>query len=185
MTEGLDLVNPGLSSEGHSEDLKRSEAVKQLAGHVADLDRFVMAMALEEFGAIAADFAANISTWTAYIDSGGDAVLRTDDAQLVEMYALMFTGSVVVTVSKSVPAARLRRVLGRSQLPVDGQRSYLDMESAHHPALFYAALEAVDPVATAGILARIPFRPEVPGIYDQPLPSCGSDTPPSNEEVTP
>jgi hypothetical protein len=145
-----------------STSLDRADAVKEISNHVADRDRFVVAVSLAFFEAYA--FCnGTIPSWTAYIDMGGPSVLRTTSPDLLAAQTRAALGTAVLTVPKTVPAALLGAVLGQA-LPEDGSRDLIDLTAGYQPALVFGALAVVNPLDAALMSAAYSAggRPEAP-----------------------
>jgi hypothetical protein len=130
-----------------SMSLDRADAVKEISNHVADRDRFVIAVSLRSFEPYAFGNG-TVPTWTAYIDMGGPSVLRTTSPDLLAAQTRAALGTAVLTVPKTVPAALLGAVFGTA-LPEDGSRDLIDLTTESWPSLVLDALEVVDPLDAA------------------------------------
>lgn len=136
--------------------LRRDDAVKQLSNHVADRDRFLIAVSLRAFAQYEYAFAAgSIAGWTAYVDMGGPSVMRTESPGLLSAFTRGQSGSLVLAVPKTVPAAVLGAVFGQD-FPEDGSRDLIDLDSDFWPSLVFDALETVSPSEAAQIRAAYP-----------------------------
>jgi hypothetical protein len=145
-----------------SESVDRASAVKELSAHVADRDAFLVAVSLRRFAEQAHAFCdGTVPSWTAYIDMGGQSVLRTADPALLVALTRSDPGSVVLAVPKTVPAAVLGRVF-QQPFPEDGLCDLLDLELDHQPTLVFDAMEIVDPEGGAAMRAAMhASRPKV------------------------
>jgi hypothetical protein len=149
-----------------STSLDRASAVKQLSGPVFDRHSFLVAVSLRRLAEQVHAFGdGTVPVWTAYIDHGGSAVLRTSDVNLLEAHTRSVPGSAVLVIPKTVPATALREVFGQP-LPEDGSRDLIDLDTDFWPTLVFEALEAVNPEAAAFVRSAYPEngRPEVPGV---------------------
>lgn len=147
-----------------SMSLNRADAVKEIANHVADRDRFLVAVSLQGFASCAYAFSeGTVRCWRAYVDCGGPTVLCTDDGQLLESFTRGAPGSAVLAVPKTVPAAVLGAVFDQA-FPEDGSRDLIDLDTDFWPSLVFEALEAVDPQSAARMRAAYGAqkRPELP-----------------------
>lgn len=133
-----------------STSLDRADAAKEISNHVADRDRFVIAVSLSAFGGRVYPFCNGaVPTWTAYIDMGGDsAVLRTTTPELLAAHTRTALGTAVLTVPKTVPAAVLGAVFNQA-FPEDGSRDLIDLTTDSAPALVLEAMEIVNPLDAA------------------------------------
>lgn len=138
-----------------SESVNRARAVKELSAHVADRDAFLMSVSLRRFEAYSYAFGnGTVPSWTAFIDMGGQSVLRTTDPVLLAALTRSDPGSVVLAIPKTVPAAVLSEVF-QWHFPEDGLRDLLDLELDHQPSLVFDAMETVDPEGGAAMRAAM------------------------------
>lgn len=138
-----------------STSLDRASAAKQLSNHIADRTAFLAAVSLRRFSAYApAFFGGAVASWTAYVDMGGQSVLCTDDAALLDALTRSDPGTAVLVIPKTVPAAVLGEVF-RQQIPGDGLRELLDLDPDHQPSLIFDAMDIVDPEGGAAMRAAM------------------------------
>jgi hypothetical protein len=132
-----------------STSLDRADAVREISNHVADRDRFVIAVSLESFRRYAYAFCSGaVPTWTAYLDMGGRSVLRTTNPELLEAQTRAGFGSAVLTVPKTIPATVLGAAFGQA-LPADGSRDLIDLTTDSWPLLVFDAMAVVSPAEAA------------------------------------
>lgn len=140
-----------------NELMNRSRAVREIADRIADRTHFVMISPTHRLARLVYDLAEQTPQWCAYLDSGSGMVLRTPHAGTVAAIKVFIETAGVVTVPKTVPAAKLAAVVDQP-VPEDGSQDlvvlYEPGEPMFWPTLFVNAIDLVDPKAAATIRAN-------------------------------
>ncbi len=134
-----------------TQPIDRNDAVKKIAGHLADRDAFVVTAGPGMVAEVGRRMAC-ISGWTAYLDSGIPAVMRTSVPGALVVIDALVSSALVLIVPKVVPAVKLGKALGK-EIAADGSQDIVilceDQAALYHPMLFVDALAIVDPAAAA------------------------------------
>jgi hypothetical protein len=134
----------------------RARAVRFVCEALADRTHFLLLPPAGRAAEVAALLDGAEIPWVGYLDNGMELALRTDQAALLAVTESFAPLAVVMTVPKTVPAAKLANLLDR-EIPADGSRDLLVLTDSEHtqwPMLFVAALDKVDPKAAASIRAN-------------------------------
>lgn len=140
--------------------ITRRAAVDAIAAHIADRTAFIVLAPPKLLGEVITRLR-HVPGWTGYLDTGRDSVARGDAAEFVTLgrvaQAFGTPAIAVMTVPKTVPAARLSRAL-RQPIADDGSQDILVIRGEsgpiHWPMLFVDALEQVEPAAAAQLHAE-------------------------------
>jgi hypothetical protein len=127
--------------------IDRQEAVKAIAGHIADRDAFVVSVPPQLIQAVASRID-RLPKWTAFVDNGTDLVMTTSGFRMMAVIDLLVDTTAVLTVPKTVAASTLSEVVGQD-VPADGSQDIVMLHTGAAPyiwpLLFLDALEVVDP----------------------------------------
>jgi hypothetical protein len=136
--------------------ITREQAVKAIAGHLADRDAYVITVPPELMPEVTRSLD-GITDWTAYLDGGLPVVIRTDRAAVLTITGALTVSAAVLTVLKrTTAAAALSAALGQ-EIRDDGSQDIVvlhDNGPMVWPLLFVDALAVVDPGAAAAIHAN-------------------------------
>ena len=137
--------------------IDRATAVQEIAGRIRDRDAYVITAPPDTLPLLSRTLD-GISSWSAYLDSGTPAILRTDRAGALLVADLLMETAGVIVVPKSVPAAELSKVVGQ-EVPADGSQDLVvlmppDGGPVFWPLIFVDALEVVDPPVAAQLRAH-------------------------------
>jgi hypothetical protein len=138
--------------------IHRDQALKAIAGHIADRDAFVVLVPPAMLDTVTHALR-RTPQWRGYIDNGTGIILRADAATATALMPLMgalgIPTAAVLTVPKTVPASVLGEALGQ-HIPADGSQDIIGIHDGGPliwPLLFVDALALVDPAAAAQLRA--------------------------------
>lgn len=134
----------------------RGDAVKSIAGHLADRDSYVITAPPSTLATLSQTLR-DVPDWTAYLDGGTPAVLHTGLAGALAVVDILTLSAAVIVVPKTVPPSALSTAVGQ-EIPTDGSQDIVILmapdEPVMFPLLFVDALAIVDPHAAAQLYAN-------------------------------
>lgn len=135
----------------------RGRALRFISEALADRTHFLLVPPAQRGAEVAELLDGTGISWTGYIDSGQDTVLRVDQASLMLVTEqLARRTAILITVPKTVPAEQLSSALDQT-IQADGSQDLIlmtdDSEQLLWPMLFVDALDQIDPVEAARLRA--------------------------------
>ncbi|MET8134663.1 hypothetical protein ABZV24_22370 [Streptomyces sp. NPDC005251] len=151
-----------MSATATHDFLARDTAVHQIAQHIADRDAYLVTCPPTTLPILSRALD-SLPAWSAYLDNGTGAVLRTDRAGALLVADLLMETAGVLVVPKTVPAVELGQVVGQD-IPADGSQDLVVLmppggEPIFWPLLFIDALDIVDPTVAAQLRAMAAAAP--------------------------
>lgn len=157
----LPLPAPSAARVDKAEQVRRGDAVSDIAARLGDRDAFVVAVPPTALADVISALA-KLAATTCYLDCGLPGVIRVRSPHLAQAAAAARsqppgTTSAVIIVPKTLPAARLRKLLGsRAEIPADGSQDVLMIQTADQfemPVLLVDAIARHEPVLAAAMYA--------------------------------
>ncbi|GIH25143.1 hypothetical protein Aph01nite_34530 [Acrocarpospora phusangensis] len=137
--------------------MDRADAVKQIAGHLASRDRWIITAPPDALHALSQALT-ELPECTAYIDAGIPTVMCTEAAEVLQVADAVVEATAVIMVPKTVAPADLAKVV-RQHVPDDGTRDVIVLRTGRGrqicwPVIFVDALALVDPRSAAALRAQ-------------------------------